>query len=220
MLAYTAPKETFLDYDLEVYMAENSVFLDKLIGAKDQLKLLWNVEGDCASDIAREIRHTYKIRDHYLRQSLSVTVIISLYSVLSDNQSKCFARLLGLYKRGPLSQILTGLYKPLWEAYEQHYKQEILRLAVNRNNYYAHISKNKPTNEILSWEAVPGKYRIINFSDIIGDFPESIFSDQSLKYLEGLHMLLNFAQEKEIHDSMRNDIVGHLDQFRHMYVLE
>lgn len=220
MLASTAPKETFLDYDLEVYIAEIEGFLQRVVDAKAQLRLLWNNVGYCASDVARLIRQEHKIYDGILRESLKSTAINSLYSILDDNQSKCFARLLKLHKEGPLAQVLAGLYQPLWDDYRGYYEQEILRLTVNRNNYYAHVSRDKTTNEILSWEKVTGKYTIINHSDVIGISYESIFSDQSLNYLQGLCVLLGFAQETEIHQSMVNNIDGHLAKFRKMHPLK
>lgn len=220
MLASTAPKETFLDYDLEVYLAEIQGFLLRAVDAKAQLRLLWDNEEYCASDVAICIRKEHKIRDDILRQSLKSTAINSLYSILDDNQSKCFARLLKLHKKGPLAQVLVGLYQPLWEDYKSYYKQEFLRLAVNRNNYYAHVSRDKTTNEILSWDKVHGKHSILNHSDVTGIASGSIFSDQSLDYLQGLCSLLNFAQETEIHLSMVNDIDGHLAELRKMHPLK
>lgn len=219
MIESTAEEATFLDSDLHVYTAEISVFISRTTEAKEQLKILWNIQDSCASEIARDIRKSYGIRDNSLRQSLKISAITSLYSVLNDNQSKCFARILSLYKKGPLNQILLNLYKPLWEAYEVRYKAEILRLSVNRNNYYAHISKKKPTNEILTWEGIPGKYTIINYSDIISDINDSIFSSQSVRYLNGLQSLLSMAQEQQIFETMVKNIPQHLNEFKSLYPL-
>lgn len=216
-------KNKVINLDLHKYLGELEIAIIGIKVAKEEFCKWWNCETSQASELSRDCRNTYKVRDDVIRNSLKYSIIIQLYSILKDNQSKCFDKVYPEFRKTSHQKVIEGIFKPLWDEFVNHHKAEIDRLIINRNNYFAHLSKRQPVNEILEQGNFGGekverkkeyKFWLIEYDDICNQM--SIFSKERLNYLMNLLKILDFSNipDEGIYDSIACNIEKHLSDFR------
>jgi len=219
-------KDAHLDPELALYVAEVQVALQHVQDSRQQLSILWE---NGRSDTAKLLKNSLGLEDSAILHALLSTCVVGMSMVLDDNQSKCLATLVGRFPDSPLKPVIDVLFTPLWERYICVNSQEMTRLRVNRNNMFAHISRERPQADILGYsEEVISRlkplldeetelkmreapYSVIEYSDVLGN--SSLFSDQSFGYLSGLMSILSFAQIEEVLESMTAYADKHINDF-------
>ena len=209
--------EAHKDPQLGQYVVEISNVLSDIESSKKELSKLWNIQNNEPSNLAREI-HKLGLHTHSLRSALKSDCIIKMSMILDDSQSKSLAHIKSKFHESPLSPVIVGLFDPLWNNFFVKTEPDRKILKINRNNMFAHISKNKNQNEVLGYsEKVISnfkplmspehiekmrstKFKIIEYGDILEQ--SILFSDRGLDYLKALLQILSFAQIDDVFDSM------------------
>lgn len=225
-MTHSINEEAYLDPELGLYVAEVKGALQHVQDSRRQLGMLWE---NGRSDTAKLLKDSLGIEDSAILHALLSTSVVGMSMVLDDNQSKCLASLANRFPESPLKPVIDALFTPLWERYKCENSQEMIRLRVNRNNLFAHISRERPTADILGYseevisrlkplldeEAVlkmrEAAYSIIEYSDVLGN--SSLFSDKSFSYLSGLISILSFSQIEEVLESMTTYADKHINDF-------
>lgn len=212
-----------INQNLDNYITEIQISLINIKETKSEFIKWWNHESGAASEISRNCRNSYSVRDDVIRKSFKYTIVIQFYAILKDNQSKCLDNLYNVFKKSSHSKFLETIYKPIWDDYKTYYKNEIERLIINRNNYYGHLSKKQPVHDVLEQGNSVGvklnrikdpKFWLIEYDDICSDM--KLFSENSLNYLSSLISIINFSNipDDGVYESFINNPNKHISDFK------
>lgn len=225
----TQLQDKVMNPELHKYLGEMKIAIIRIKEAKEELCKWWDYEANQASELSRSCRQSFQVRDDVVRNSLKFSIIVQLYSILKDNQSKCFDKIFNEFRKSSHQKVIEGIFKPLWDEFLKHHNEEIDRLIINRNNYFGHISKRQPVNAILEQGNFAGKvvernkeykFWLIEYDDICKQM--KIFSINSLNYLSNLTQLLDFsnAPDDDFFKLFVHNIENHLKDFRNQNKLE
>jgi len=221
--------EIVINPDLHTYITEIQISLINIKETRNEFIKWWNYDKNEASEVSRNCRNSFSVRDDIIRKSFKYTIIIQLYAIIKDNQSKCLDKIYSNFKKSSHSKFFESIYNPLWDEYKNHHKTDIERLIINRNNYYGHLSKKQPIHNLLEQGNSAGvrlnrikeaKYWLIEYDDICSEM--KIFSFDSLNYLSNLVAIINFSNipDAGVYNSFVNNVDKHLSDFRKKNRLE